>query len=529
MIKLSDIYMPLDYTDDMLLKKAAKTAGIRTSDIKSIKTVRKAVDARKRNDVHFTVSVALETKNEDAVLKRLPGNKASRLTEERYVQRPAANKNSRPIVAGFGPAGIFAALTLARSGLRPTVLERGSDCDARMAAVEDFRKNGVFSERTNVQFGEGGAGTFSDGKLTTGIRDRRIRHVFETFVSFGAPEDILYSARPHIGTDVLTEVIRNIRQELIRLGANIVFDARLTDILSKDGRVSGAVYEKDGKEYELPADSLILACGHSARDTFELLQRKGIAMSSKSFAMGVRIEHLQSDVNSCLYGSFAGHPALPPADYKYAVHLPGGRSVFTFCMCPGGEVIAGASEKGSVVTNGMSKRARSMTNANAALLVNTDPGDLPSDDVLAGICFQRSIEQAAFRAGGGNYGAPVTLAGDLLSSRLSTSFGSVMPSYIPSVSFARAEDVLPGFITEALIKALPELAKKAEFFSREDAVITMPETRSSSPVRIERSSKLESVTLGGLYPCGEGAGWAGGIVSAAVDGIKCGEAVSERV
>ena len=529
MIKLSDIHMPLGYTEAQLLKKAAKTAGIKSSDIKSIKTVRKAVDARKKNDVHFSVSVSIETEKESEILKRLPPNKASAVKEEPYRIPAARNRKSRPVVVGFGPAGIFAALTLAESGLAPTVLERGSDCDTRTAAVENFRRNGIFSEKTNVQFGEGGAGTFSDGKLTTGIRDCRIRRVLETFVKFGAPEDILYSARPHIGTDILTGVIKNIRQELIRLGARVIFGAKLTDIRSSAGRVCGAVYEKDGELYELPADSIILACGHSARDSFEMLRDKGIAMAGKSFAMGVRIEHRQSDVDRCLYGDFAGDPALPPADYKYAVHLPGGRSVFTFCMCPGGEVIAAASEKGTVVTNGMSRRARSLENANAALLVNTDPADLPSGDILSGMYLQRSIEQAAFRAGGGNYGAPVILAGDFLRSRLSESFGSVRPSFIPSVRFAEPESVLPEFITDALRKALPELAKKAGFFSREDAVITMPETRSSSPVRIERGRTLESPTLGGLYPCGEGAGWAGGIVSAAVDGIKCGEAVIERV
>lgn len=528
MIRINDISLPLDYTEETLRQKAAREIRVKPADILDIRLVRRSVDARRKSDVHFTASVEASVRNEQAILNRFPENKVTPVKPEKYTVSFVGLHEPRPVVVGFGPAGMFAALILAHSGMKPVVIERGGDCDSRIAAVELFRTKGILSETSNIQFGEGGAGTFSDGKLTTGIRDRRIRHIFEEFVRFGAPEDILYLGKPHIGTDILRNVVKNIRKEIISLGGEVIFEARMTGIRTSGDAVKGIVYEKNGTVHELPAKSVILAIGHSARDTFEYLYNSGIAMEKKIFAMGARIEHLQSEVNKSLYGSFCDHPALPPADYKYAVHLPGGRSLYTFCMCPGGYVVAAASEKNTVVTNGMSMYARDAVNANSALLVNVNPEDLTDPSPLAGCELQRKTEQAAFIAAGGDYSAPVTLVGDMLEQRLSTGFGKSIPSYTPSVSFVRPEDILPDYITETIRNGIPLLARKVEFFADPEAVITMPESRSSSPVRIIRGSDLSSVTLRGLYPCGEGAGYAGGIVSAAVDGMKCGEAVAEN-
>ena len=529
MIRINDIELPLEYTDEMLAEKAAKAVGIKRSDISVLRLVRRSVDARKKNNVHFTVSVAAEVRNESSLLRKFPANKISIYKEADHSVPHKSPVAHRPVVVGFGPAGMFAALYLAQAGLSPIVIERGSDVDTRTAAVENYRKNGILSEHTNVQFGEGGAGTFSDGKLTTGIKDVRISRVFRELVRFGAPEEILWQAKPHIGTDILRNVVKNLRKEIISLGGEVIFDAKLTGIITGNGRVRGALYEKDGNQTELTADSIILAVGHSARDTFEYLRDMNIAMERKIFAMGVRIEHLQADVDKCLYGKFAGHPALPPAEYKYAVHLPDGRSVYTFCMCPGGYVMSAASEKGTIVTNGMSLYARNAENANSALLVNVRPEDISGNDPLEGIRLQRITERAAFSAGGSDNSAPVTLAGDFLDRRLSVSVGKVIPSYKPSVKFAILDDIMPGFITDTLRAGLPLLAEKAGFFADPEAVITAPESRSSSPVRILRGDDLCSLSVKGLYPCGEGAGYAGGIVSAAVDGLKCAEAVTEYV
>lgn len=528
MIRINDIALPLGYDDEILLKLTAEEIGYKPSDIKEIKLVKRSVDARKKNNVHFKASVEITASNEQKILKKLPKNKVSPVIKTDYIPPNCAVSVKRPIVVGFGPAGMFAALTLAQSGLKPIVLERGQDADTRINAIQKFQSNRILDENNNVQFGEGGAGTFSDGKLTTGIKDIRIRYVFNSLVKFGAPKEILYLAKPHIGTDILRDVVKNIRHEIIKLGGEIIFGARFTDFATDNGRIISAVYEKDEKSYEIGTDSIILAIGHSARDTFEMLYRKNVDMSQKSFAMGMRIEHLQSEVNKSLYGDFHEHPALSAADYKYVIHLPNGRSLYTFCMCPGGYVVAAASEKDSVVTNGMSFFARDGKNANSALLVNTEPKDFGNDYVLAGMELQRKIERAAFIAGGKNYNAPVTLVGDFLKGVKSTSFGAVKPTYTPDVTLVRPEEYLPDFITNTIREGIPLIAEKAGFFRADDAILTGAETRSSSPVRINRSENLMSLSIKGLYPCGEGAGYAGGIVSAAVDGIKCSEAVIEN-
>ena len=375
-----------------------------------------------------------------------------------------------------------------------------------------------------MQFGEGGAGTFSDGKLNSGIKDPRCRRVLEEMHRAGAPESILWQAKPHVGTDHLKAMVKNLREQIIALGGDVRFETRLTGLEIENGRVTGAVLEGPEGVSTLPTDAVILAVGHSARDTFEMLAKAGAAMSRKPFAIGARIEHRQDWINRAQYGPAAGHPALGAADYKLAVHLPGGRSVYTFCMCPGGQVVAAASEAGGVVVNGMSLYARDGENANSALLVNVLPEDFGGDDPLAGVRFQRRWERAAFEAGGGDYRAPAQRVGDFLARRPSDGPGGVTPSYRPGVKWGSLDGCLPGFVTEAMREALPLLDRKLKGFAHPDAVLTGVETRSSSPVRIERDENCVS-NIAGLYPCGEGAGYAGGIMSAAVDGIRCAEAV----
>ena len=525
MIRIRDLRLDPGQPLDSLKKQAADRLGVHTDAITDCSLFRRSVDARKKPDVFFvcTVDVCLSC-DEEAVLKRLHDPKIAPAKNYRYeLPLPAAQPKTRPVVVGFGPAGMFAALTLARAGLKPLVLERGAPVEARTEAVRRFWEQGKLDPESNVQFGEGGAGTFSDGKLTTGTKDPRIRHVFEEFVRFGAQEDILWDAKPHIGTDVLCRVVKNFREELLSLGAEIRFGTKLTELCVEDGALTAI---RCGEE-TIPCSVLILAIGHSARDTFRMLHQSGVPMEPKPFSIGVRIEHPQATIDEAQYGKARGSE-LPAADYKLNVVTPSG-SAYTFCMCPGGSVVAAASEEGGVCTNGMSNAARDGENANSALLVTLTPKDFPDGSPLSGMEWQREIEQRAFKVGGSSYRAPAQSVGDFLKHRPSEGFAAVRPTYLPGVTPCDLHDVLPNRLTDVLEEALPLLGNKIRGFDAADAVMTAPETRSSSPVRMLRDAESLQSSLKGLYPCGEGAGHAGGIVSSAVDGIRCAEALIKNI
>ncbi len=525
MIRINGLDMPLDFRQEDLLAAAAKRLKLPRRALLDIKLVKKSIDARKKEDVHFVCGVEASVDgDETALLRRCPGAQAVRP----YCYQPPvfSPPAQRPAVVGFGPAGMLAGLMLAQWGLRPLIIERGLPVEERARCVEDFWINRRLDPECNVQFGEGGAGAFSDGKLTTGTGDVRVRKVLEELAAAGAPPEILTDAKPHIGTDRLPEVVKNIRKKILDLGGQILFSTRLTGLQTQNGRLTGLCVESSGKREVIPASQAILAVGHSARDVFHLLEGLCLPLAAKAFSVGVRIEHPAWMIDRAQYGAFAGHPSLGAADYKLNCRLPNGRGVYTFCMCPGGTVTGAASEPEGVVTNGMSPWARDGANSNAALLVGVDPEDFGCEGPLAGVEFQREIERAAFTLAGGNYSAPAQRVADFLENHASREFPTIKPSYEPGVVPENLARCLPGFVTDSLWQALPRLGRQLKGFDCRDAVLTAPETRSSSPVRVLRTQDLQSPALQGLYPCGEGAGYAGGIVSAAVDGIRCAEALA---
>jgi len=527
MLRVSNIKLNIDDNKSKIKSSLLKKLKIKETDLIKYFIYKESVDARKKGKIDFVYTVDVVVKNEDKLIKKKLKDVVE-IKQREYVGVESGTQKlqHRPVVIGSGPAGLFASLVLAQRGYMPIMLERGLDVDNRTKDIDNFWVDRKFKNNSNVQFGEGGAGTFSDGKLTTRIKDIRCRKVLTEFVNFGAPDEILYSNKPHVGTDILKSVVKNIREEIKRLGGTVKFDSKVTQINIEGSKIKSVIVND---EEMIETNIVVLAIGHSARDTYEMLHENGIKINQKPFAIGARIEHPQILINESQYKEFYNHPRLGAADYKLIEHTSNGRTAYTFCMCPGGSVIASASNEFEVVTNGMSEHARDKENANSAFLVNVKPSDFGSDHPLAGVEFQRKYERLAFELGGGNYNAPVQLVGDFLQDKVTTELGKVKPSYKPGYKFADLRECLPDFVCETMKEALPKLDNKLKGFAMHDAVLTGVETRSSAPIRIVRDEEtLESVSLEKLYPCGEGAGYAGGIVTAAVDGIKCAEKIIEN-
>ena len=591
MLEISNLALPLDaglegrQAEKLARRAAARALNVAPNDIAEIRLLKRSVDARKKHDVHFVATLGVELTGgaqaeaaaiEAAAHRKGAANvKAHRPYEPLQVPQVGASRQAqeepRPIVVGTGPAGLFCALYLARAGLRPLVVERGAAVDERMAAVDAFNAGEPLDPHTNIQYGEGGAGTFSDGKLTTNIKSPWAQHVLHLFVEAGAPEEILWQAKPHIGTDLLVDIVRNIRKQIEQAGGEVRFNTQLTALHFENGHLIQAeitslqptqtlrgrstncpeTARSEAAVEMIPASRVVLACGHSARDTFELVRDAGVHMEQKPFSVGVRIEHPQQLINRSLYGKAADHPALGAADYKLSMHLrpqkgeEQGRGVYTFCMCPGGEVVCAASEPEGVVVNGMSRFARDGQNANSALLVGVGPEDFDGEDPLAGVKLQREMEQAAYRtaiaAGGEPYQAPAQTVGDFLAHRAGGPSEQVKPTYARGVAWCDLHECLPSFVARAMEQALPQLDRRLHGFADPQAVLTGVETRSSSPVRIVRGKNMQAQLVAapadvsvlepetGLYPCGEGAGYAGGIMSAACDGLRVASALVESL
>ena len=526
-IRINNIILSIEEDNSLIKKKVAKKLRIKEEDIHSLKVIKESIDARKKDDIKFNYCVDITCDNEKSIVKKINNNNVKLEDENKEEKFIYGNKKlkSRPVVIGFGPAGIFASLTLAKHGYKPIVFERGEDVDKRTETVEKFWDTGELNLNSNVQFGEGGAGAFSDGKLTTRIKDKRCTFVLEEFVENGAPEEITYVGKPHIGTDILKGVVKNIREKIKKLGGEVHFNSKLEKINVEDGKLKSIII--NGKE--IPCECLILAIGHSSRDTYEMLYNNKVLMEQKPFAIGVRIEHPQDIINKSQYGKYANHPKLKAADYRLTYQSKKeNRGVYSFCMCPGGVVVGAASEEGRLVSNGMSYHARDLENANSALVVTVGPDDFKGDHPLAGMEFQRHYASLAFKLGGRTYKAPVQLIGDFLNDKKSTKLGSVIPTYKPGFEFRELKECLPKAVVDTLKEGILVFGKRIDGYDMYDGILTGIETRTSAPVRILRNEKLQSVSVKGLYPTGEGAGFAGGIISAAVDGIKASERIMEE-
>lgn len=527
MLRLTEIHLPLDHTEADLRQAILKRLSIDDAALQSFTIFRRGFDARKKNAIALIYTLDVEIKAEARVLAQGQGAPHVTLTpdtEYHFVAHAPSGLSARPVVIGSGPCGLFAALILAQMGFRPIILERGKIVRERTKDTFGLWRKRKLDPESNVQFGEGGAGTFSDGKLHSQIKDphHHGRKVLQEFVKADAPPEILYVSKPHIGTYRLVKVVENMRATISALGGEFRFQSKVTDLDIEHGQVRGVVLA-NGEH--IATEHVVFAVGHSARDTFQMLHARGVYVEAKPFSIGFRIEHPQSMIDVCRYGKNAGNPLLGAADYKLVHHASNGRSVYSFCMCPGGTVVAATSEPGRVVTNGMSQYSRNERNANSGIVVGITPDDYPGSP-LAGIDFQRQWESRAFDLGGGNYDAPGQLVGDFLAQRASTHFGSVIPSYLPGVHLGSLDSALPDYAIAAIREALPVFDKQIKGFAMHDAVLTGVETRTSSPIRIKRNEHFQSINTNGLYPAGEGAGYAGGILSAAVDGIKVAEAVA---
>lgn len=526
MLRIMNVKVPLDGDKDTPLQLALRKLHANPSDVLSWRIGKKSVDARDKSNIHFNMAVDLELKQESVYLRHAKPGTCQRVEEKKipFIIK-GTPRGPRPIIAGFGPGGLFAGLVLARAGLRPIVLERGERIDLRARTTAHFSQTGQLNPESNVQFGEGGAGAFSDGKLTTGIKDPRCSFVLYELFNHGAPEEILYLSHPHIGTDKLPKVVAAIRDEILSLGGEVRFSTRLTGIRKRTANQLQAIQYTDVLgSFEIETDALILAIGHSASDTQQMLFMEGVDMMQKPFSVGARIEHPQALINKSQYGQYAAHPALGAAEYHLSTKLKSGRGAYTFCMCPGGSVVPASSRAGGLCVNGMSTFARDGENANSALLIDVRTEDFGDDHPLAGYALQRAWENSAYRSGGGDYRAPIQLVGDLLADRESKAIRTVQPTYCPGVTCADLRAVLPDFAYQGIKEAIVAFDKQLKDFALPDAVLTAVESRSSCPVRLLRNICYES-NIRGIYPCGEGAGYAGGIMSAAVDGIRVAEAV----